>query len=359
MSTLLVMAGGTGGHVFPALAVARLLRARGVEIVWLGTRQGLEARLVPEDGFDIEWISIRGLRGTGFWGWVRTPFLLTWAVLQTLSVVLRRRPAAMLGMGGFATGPGGLVAWLLRRPLLIHEANALAGLTNRVLARLADRVMTGFPGTFSSTRKVEWVGNPVRGDIVALAPPRDRLLHRTSGELRLLVIGGSQGALALNQRVPEGIAMLPDAERPQVWHQVGRGNAETVARIYQRRQIDCQVSEFIDDMAAAYAWADIVVCRAGAMTVAEICVAGVVALFVPYPHAAGDHQTANADFLASRDAAYRIAESELSPERLAEFIRCRGRDREGLRKMAERARSLAKRDATERAAEICMEYLHA
>lgn len=359
MSTLLVMAGGTGGHVFPALAVARVLHARGVEIVWLGTRQGLEARVVPDTGFDIEWVSIRGLRGTGLWGWLRTPFLLLWALLQTVAVVLRRRPAAMLGMGGFVAAPAGMVAWLLRRPLLIHEANALAGLTNKVLARMADRVMTGFPDTFPPSRRAVWVGNPVRPDITALAPPRDRLAHRITGGLRLLVIGGSQGARALNERVPEAIAALSDAERPQIWHQAGHGNGDSVRRAYESRSITCQVSDFIDDMASAYAWADLVIARAGAMTVAEVCAAGVAALFVPYPHAAGDHQTANAQFLASRNAAFSIAEQDVTVARLAEFIQQCGRDRERLSEIAERARALAKDDATERVAEICMEYLHA
>ncbi len=358
MSTLLIMAGGTGGHVFPALAVADQLRQRGVEVVWLGTRQGLEARAVPAAGYDVEWVTIRGLRGKGVFALVAAPFLLVAAMLQTVSVLLRRRPAALLGMGGFVAGPGGLVAWLLRRPLLIHEANALAGFTNRVLARLAARVMTGFPGTFEQIPRAEWVGNPVRPEIAALPAPAQRLCER-AGRLHVLVVGGSQGARAFNQRLPQALAEIDSQCLPELWHQAGRGNAAEVEQAYRAAGIDARVTEFIDDMAAAYAWADLVICRAGAMTVAEVAAAGVAALFVPFPHAVGDHQTVNARYLVERDAGLLIAQDALSSERICAIVTSLTRDRSRLLAMARHARELARPDAARRVADICMEYLRA
>lgn len=358
MSTLLIMAGGTGGHVFPALAVAHVLRDRGVEVVWLGTHGGIEARAVPAAGFDVEWVTIRGLRGKGIWGAVRTPVLVAVAMLQTVAVVMRRRPHAMLGMGGFVAGPGGFVAWILRRPLLIHEANAIAGLTNRLLAHFARRVMIGFEGTFAASRKVEWVGNPVRRDIAAIAEPARRLAGRTQ-PLRVLVIGGSQGARVFNETLPQAVNAIGSASGPDVWHQSGRGNAPAVQAAYREAGIAARVTEFIDDMAAAYAWADLVVCRAGAMTVAEVSVAGVAALFVPYPHAVGDHQTANARYLVERDAALMLNETELTPARLGAVFEELSVDRQRIETLAQRARALGRPDATVRVADICMEALSA
>lgn len=350
MSTLLIMAGGTGGHVYPALSVAEELQRRGVDIVWLGTRQGLEARAVPAAGFDIEWITIRGLRRTGLLGTIRTPFLLLLAMCQTLGVVLRRRPAAVLGMGGFVSGPGALTAWLLRIPVLIHEANAVAGFTNRWLARIAQRVMTGFP--IELGRRPEYVGNPVRGDILAVPAPEDRLAGR-DGRLRVLVVGGSQGARALNARLPELLAGQPVAIR----HQAGRDNGPAVRQAYEGRDVDVQVLEFIDDMAEAYTWADIVICRAGAMTVAEICASGSAAVFVPLPTAVGDHQTFNARLLSDRGAAWLWPENALSPRLVSEFFK--GLDRDAIRERAARARDLAVVDSTQRVSDACMEVLHA
>lgn len=356
MSTLLIMAGGTGGHVFPALTVAENLRSRGVDIVWLGTKSGIEARSVPAAGFDIEWISIRGLRGKGLWGMLRMPFLLLTAILQTTGVILRRRPAALLGMGGFVAGPGGIVAWLLRRPLLIHEANAIAGLTNRVLARLGSRVMSGFPDTFPKGIKAEYVGNPVRREIAQLPEPTSRLASR-NGELRLLVVGGSQGAKVFNELLPAVVKGLEPT--PEVWHQAGAGNAESVNAAYQQLGLSVRVDDFIDDMAQAYGWADVVVCRAGAMTVAEVSAAGVATIFIPFPHAVGDHQAANAWYLAKQDAAIVILQQDLTAESLIETMRrlCRGRTE--IVNMARRARLLARPDATVRVADICMEVLRA
>lgn len=356
MSTLLIMAGGTGGHVFPALTVAENLRSRGVNIVWLGTKSGIEARSVPAAGFDIEWISIRGLRGKGLWGLLRMPFLLLTAMLQTTGVILRRRPAALLGMGGFVAGPGGLVAWLLRRPLLIHEANAIAGLTNRVLARLGSRVMSGFPDVFPKGVGADYVGNPVRREIAQLPDPTSRF-ESHHGQLRLLVVGGSQGAKVFNELLPEVVAGLQPV--PGVWHQAGAGNAKSVHAAYQRLGLAVRVDEFIEDMAQAYGWADVVVCRAGAMSVAEVSAAGVATIFVPFPHAVSDHQTVNARYLANKDAAILIPQQDLTAERLIETMRRLDRERTEIVDMAGRARLLAKPDAAVRVADICMEVLRA
>jgi UDP-N-acetylglucosamine--N-acetylmuramyl-(pentapeptide) pyrophosphoryl-undecaprenol N-acetylglucosamine transferase len=358
VSTLLVMAGGTGGHVFPALAVAENLRDRGVEVVWLGTRSGLEARTVPAAGFDIEWINIRGARGKGVLGWLRMPFLLMTAVAQAIAVVKRRRPGALLGMGGFVSGPGGIAAWLLRRPLLIHEANALAGLTNQLLARIATRVMTGFPGTFGKSVRPEHVGNPVRPEITALPAPRERLQQR-SGPLRVLVVGGSQGARELNLQLPQIFETLSAQGCDlDVRHQTGAAQRDEVEEQYRDLGVQARVDSFIEDMANAYEWADLVLCRAGAMTVAEVSAAGVTAVFVPFPYAVGDHQTANANYLAGRDAARLVPEQELGARLPAIISECRAH-REQLILIAENARSLAKPDATRSVADICMESLGA
>lgn len=352
MTTLLIMAGGTGGHVFPALSVADEMKRRGVEVVWLGTRHGLEARVVPKAGFDIEWITIRGLRGTGLAGVLRTPFLLMLAMYQTLRVVLRRRPAAVLGMGGFVSGPGALTAWLLRIPLLIHEANAIAGFTNRWLARVAQRVMTGFPIKLGS--KSVHVGNPVRAEILAAPDPATRLADR-DGSLRVLIVGGSQGARALNTRMPGLLSRLPVPV--EVRHQAGRNNADAVSWAYEAAGTRAEVMEFIDDMARAYAWADLVICRAGAMTVAEICASGSAAVFVPFPAAVGDHQTFNARLLCDRQAAWMWPESELTPETVHAFFA--SVSREQLLERASRARELAVPDSTRRVGDQCIEVLYA
>lgn len=358
MSTLIVMAGGTGGHVFPALAIAEYLREQGVRVVWLGTREGLESRAVPAAGFEIEWLTIKGMRGKGLKGWLRTPFLLIAASLQTVVVFLRRRPGAVLGMGGFVAGPGGFVAWFLRLPLLIHEANAVAGWTNRLLARVAYRVMTGFPGTFSRHKRVHYVGNPVRRDIAAVAEPGERLVDR-SGALRVFVVGGSQGTRTFNELVPRAVAGMPEALRPELWHQCGCGNHATTAAAYMDLGIKAQVKEFVEDMATAYSWADVVLARAGAMTVAELSVAGVAAVLVPYPYAVNDHQTANASYLADRGAAILIPESELTVERLRTTFAGLQQDRARACDMAAKSRDLGKPTATIDAGRICLEALGA
>ena len=351
---ILVMAGGTGGHVYPALAVAHALQAQSQDVVWLGTQRGLEARVVPAAGIDIEWISVKGLRRKGVVALLIAPFQLAWALLQSLGVILRRRPSAVLGMGGFVSGPGGFAAWLTRRPLVIHEQNAAAGLTNRLLARLARVVLQAFPGSFNSRVRAETVGNPVREDIAAVAAPAARFAGR-EGRLRLLVVGGSQGALALNKTVPAALALLAEDQRPLVRHQCGSATLEAARSAYDRHGIDVDLVPFIENMADAYAWADLVVCRAGALTVAELCAVGLPALFVPYPAAVDDHQTANARPMADAGAAVIIDQSMLSAEVLAGQLREWLGSRRELLARAEAAHELDRPNALARITELCLQ----
>ena len=351
---ILVMAGGTGGHVYPALAVARALQKESQEVVWLGTSRGLESRVVPAAGIDIEWISVKGLRRKGVLAVFIAPFQMVWALMQALAVIFRRRPAAVLGMGGFVSGPGGVAAWLTRRPLVIHEQNAVAGLTNRLLARLARVVLQAFPGSFNSRADVETVGNPVREDIAAVPEPGARYPGR-EGPLRLLVLGGSQGALSLNKTVPAALALLPASTRPLVRHQCGERTIDTARDAYDGSGVDVELVPFIEDMAAAYAWADLVVCRAGALTVAELCAVGLPALFIPYPSAVDDHQTANARPMADADAAAIMQERDLTDQALAELLGNWLCDRSVLQSRAARARALSRPDSLHRITSICLE----
>ncbi len=351
---ILVMAGGTGGHVYPALAVARALQAHSREIVWLGTRRGLEARIVPAAGIDMEWISVKGLRRKGLLALILAPLQLGWALIQSLAVILRRRPAAVLGMGGFASGPGGVAAWLTRRPLLIHEQNAAAGMTNRLLARLARVVLQAFPGSFNPKITALTVGNPVREEIAAVASPSIRYGDRT-GPMRLLVLGGSLGALALNETVPAALALIDAEVRPAVRHQCGERTLTTARAAYDESGVEVELLPFIDDMAEAYAWADLVVCRAGALTVAELCAAGVPAIFVPYPSAVDDHQTANARPMSEAGAALTIQQSDLTASNLAATLREWLQSRAILMQRAEKARSLSRPDALNRITALCLE----
>ena len=351
---ILVMAGGTGGHVYPALAVARALQAHSREVVWLGTHRGLESRIIPEAGIDMEWISVKGLRRKGVLALIIAPLQLGWALLQSLAVIFRRRPAAVLGMGGFASGPGGVAAWLTRRPLVIHEQNAAAGMTNRLLARLARVVLQAFPGSFNSSVSAETVGNPVREDIAAIAVPADRYSRR-QGPLRLLVLGGSQGALTLNRTVPAALALLDTGLRPEVRHQCGERTLHTAQEAYAEHDLTVELLPFIEDMAEVYAWADLVVCRAGALTVAELCAAGVPAIFIPYPSAVDDHQTANARPMVEAGAAAMVQESDLTPESLADLLREWLQSRALLTKSAKTARSLACPNSLSRITEICLQ----
>lgn len=352
--TVLIMAGGTGGHVFPALAAARVLRERGYEPVWLGTRLGLEAKLVPPQQIAVEWITVSGLRGKGVTAWLAAPFKLSLAIWQSLQVMRRRNPVVVLGAGGFVSGPGGIAAWLTRRPVVIHEQNAVAGLTNRLLARIAKRVLEAFPSSFPGSIRAERVGNPVRREITSLAPPEQRFATRT-GPLRVLVIGGSQGAAKLNAAVPAALAMIDAPSRPQVLHQAGERHIASARESYQKHGVNAEVRPFIDDMAAAYGWADLVICRSGALTVSELAAAGVPALFVPFAAAVDDHQTRNAKFLVDAHAGLLIAERELTPLRLANELQALlagGRPR--LLEMASKARALAIIDADVRLADACI-----
>lgn len=350
--SVVIMAGGTGGHVFPALAVAERLRGQGVSVVWMGTRRGLEAQLVPAAGIPVEWVAISGLRGKGALSWLLAPFKLALALFQSAGILLRRRPVAVLGMGGFVAGPGGLAAWLLRRPLLIHEQNAVAGMTNRLLARLARCVMEAFPGSLGPEAIL--TGNPVRPEIAALPAPEQRLAGR-SDRLRLLVLGGSLGAQALNETVPAALAQIEPARRPEVWHQAGARNIDAARRSYAEAGVAARVMPFIDNMAEAYAWADLVLCRAGALTVAELAAAGVGSILVPFPHAVDDHQTRNAEYLVREGAALLIPQRQLDAVRLRDLLLELGQDRGRLLGMATAARRVARPDAAERVASLCLD----
>ncbi len=348
---VLIMAGGTGGHVYPGLAVARELLERGVEVVWMGTRAGIEARVVPAAGIPVEWVPVAGVRGKGWRRRLAAPFMVARAVWHALGVMRRLRPRAVLGMGGFVAGPGGVAAWLARRPLCIHEQNAVAGLTNRLLARIARRVACAFPAAFPG-RRVVVTGNPVREEIAALPAPAERWAGRR-GPLRLLVLGGSLGARALNLTVPAALGRLPAGGRPLVRHQTGRGKLEETRAAYAEAGVEGELEEFLEEMAEAYGWADLVVCRAGALTISELAAAGVGALLVPYPHAVDDHQTRNGAWLVEAGAARMIDQRELDAERLAaEFAAL---DRPALLAMAEAARAVARPNAAAELAEICLE----
>jgi UDP-N-acetylglucosamine--N-acetylmuramyl-(pentapeptide) pyrophosphoryl-undecaprenol N-acetylglucosamine transferase len=358
-ATVLVMAGGTGGHVFPALAVAERLRAGGVEVAWLGSRAGMEARIASAHGFAFHGVAISGLRGRGVASWLAAPWRIGRAVAEARRVLRAVRPSVVLGMGGYAAGPGGIAAWLTRTPLVIHEQNAIPGLTNRLLSRLAGRVLEGFPGSFPRRARALYTGNPVRPEIAALAPPPSRAADAGAGAMRLLVLGGSQGARALNEVVPATLAVLGPRLRLEVRHQAGERNVEATTLCYRCHGLAVTPLAFIDDMAASYAWADLVLCRAGAMTVCELATAGVASVLVPFPFAVDDHQAANARFLSDAGAAVLLPEPELAPDRLSALLLELSAARERLRAMAVAARRLAVLDADRRVARVCLEVAHA
>lgn len=348
--TLLVMAGGTGGHVFPGLAVADRLKAQGWTIHWLGTADRMEAELVPAHGYPISFIDIQGVRGNGIKRLLVAPYRIVKSILQARQVLKEIKPDVVLGMGGFASGPGGVAAWLSGIPLLLHEQNAAAGMTNKLLARLAKRVLMAFPGAFAPSNRTAVVGNPVRPEVVALPEPASRI-NTQPAPLHLLIIGGSLGARVLNEQVPAAVAA---AGVPiEVRHQTGKGNREAVANAYAALGQDAEVSDFIKEMADAYAWADLVVCRAGALTVSEVAAAGVAAIFVPLPHAVDDHQTRNALTLVDGGAAEFLPQAELSPTTLAARLSWLAGRREILLNMAKAARRVAIIDAAERVADEC------
>jgi UDP-N-acetylglucosamine--N-acetylmuramyl-(pentapeptide) pyrophosphoryl-undecaprenol N-acetylglucosamine transferase len=352
-ATVMITTGGTGGHVFPGLAVATELKGRGAHVFWLGTNDGMESRLVPKNGVDFEGLDFHGVRGKGLKRLLFGPYAILLACLQARRVLARRKPNVVVGFGGFASFPGALMAVAQNRPLVIHNLDARPGLANRVLRLGADRVLTGFSGTFGATAggNPEWVGNPLRSEIAAVPPPDERFKDR-SGPLSLLVVGGSLGAVALNERVPKALALLSRESRPRVVHQAGEQHIDMLRAAYAGAGVEAECLPFIDDMARRYADADVVVCRSGATTVAELAAVGVASVLVPFPFAADDHQTDNARQLAERGAAEMIAQRDFTPERLAQWLA--GASREKLRAMSNAARTMRKVGATERVADVCL-----
>jgi UDP-N-acetylglucosamine--N-acetylmuramyl-(pentapeptide) pyrophosphoryl-undecaprenol N-acetylglucosamine transferase len=346
LKTILIMAGGTGGHIFPGLAVAEQMRAAGWEVVWMGARGGMEERLVPKHGYRAAWIRAKAARGKGLVQKLLLPANLLYSFWESARHIRSLRPNVVLGLGGYVAFPGGMMASLLNRPLALHEQNAIPGLANRVLAQVSDKVMAGFP---EALKGAEWTGNPVRAEIAAIPLPETRFAGRT-GPLRLLVVGGSLGAQALNEALPKAIALLQ--EKPRVVHQAGERHLDSLKKNYADARVEGELVAFIDDMARRYAEADLVICRAGAVTVAELSAGGMASILVPFPHAVDDHQTANGKFLADHGAALLIQQRDLSPQRLADVIR--SMDRTKLLEMAKKARALGKPHAARMVAERCM-----
>src|SRR5512139_4192553 len=346
---ILIMAGGTGGHIYPGLAVADALRAQGWNVVWLGAPNSMEAELVPKHGYEVAWVNFSGLRGKGLLRKLMLPLNLLRALWQSAVAMFRYRPDVVLGMGGYITFPGGLMAFLLRKPLVIHEQNSVAGLSNRALASLSMRVLSGFPDVL---KKAEWCGNPVRDSIAALPDPAQRYGTRR-GKLNVLVVGGSLGAQAINNCVPQALALLPAESACLVIHQTGKQHFDAVQQAYNEAGVTGEVKPFLDNMAQYYGWADVVICRAGALTVAELAAAGVASILVPFPFAVDDHQTGNARFLSERGAAVLLPQPELNPQHLAQLLQ--EMTREGALKMAQAARTLAQPQAAQRVANICKE----
>lgn len=345
LKRIVIMAGGTGGHVFPALAVAESLAEKGWQVSWLGTEKGLESRVVPEHGIEIDWLSVAGVRGKGLAAKITAVSMLFKACLQAAQILRRRKPDVVLGMGGFVSGPGGLMAKCLRIPLIIHEQNRVPGTTNRLLAVMADRVLEAFPGSFKNSVHAQCTGNPLRKPFVNMPEANSR---HDGQSLKILVIGGSQGAQILNEQVPAAVA---DLENVEIKHQTGAAMLEQVSKHYQSLAVKAEVNAFIDDMAAAYQWADIVICRAGAMTVSEVAAAGLPAIFIPLPSAIDDHQTANARYLTDRHAGLLLRQKDLNSERLAGHIT---RLSWQLDDVGKAAKQCARLDATDAVAEICI-----
>jgi UDP-N-acetylglucosamine--N-acetylmuramyl-(pentapeptide) pyrophosphoryl-undecaprenol N-acetylglucosamine transferase len=346
--TLLIMAGGTGGHIFPALAVARLMRDNGWRVLWMGNPDSMEDRLVPPQGFEMVHVRFDALRGKGVLRKLLLPFNLFRGFYRAFVALRRVRPNVALGMGGYVSFPGGVMAWLLGIPLVIHEQNSIPGLANRVLSVIAKRVLTGFP---EALKKGLWVGNPVREDIVRVPSPEERMAKR-DGPLNLLVIGGSLGAQALNETIPKGLALMAEAQRPHVVHQSGDKHLEALQKNYADAKVEAHCVSFIEDMAGAYAWADLAICRAGALSIAELAAAGLSAILVPFPHAVDDHQTNNAYFLTLAGGGFLLPQAELTPESVARIGKY---SRNQLLEMAKKARALARPRATEEVAQVCKE----
>ena len=346
--TLLIMAGGTGGHIMPGLAVAEHLKAQGWKIAWMGHPDGMEAKLTAGRGYEMAWVHFSALRGKGLLRKLMLPFNLLRGFAGAWKQLKRIKPDVVLGMGGYISFPGGMMASLQGIPLVLHEQNSVAGLANMVLAKIADRILTGFPEVL---QQGQWVGNPVRAEIAVLPAPTLRYAQH-SGPLRVLVVGGSLGAQALNSAMPKALALIPEGERPVVVHQAGEKHLPMLKSFYISAGVNADCVAFINDMAGAYDWADLVICRAGALTVAELAAAGVASLLVPFPHAVDDHQTSNARFLSNAGAAILLPQEQLTPARLAEI---KSLSRQQLTQMAEKARELARPEATAMVARICQE----
>ena len=351
---VLIMAGGTGGHVYPALSVADKLLGDNIVVEWLGTRRGIENDLIPKRNLPLHLVNISGLRGKGLLRWLLMPWQLVAAVVQAAVLIKRIKPDVVLGLGGFASGPGGLAAWLMNKPLVIHEQNAVAGTTNRWLNRLSTKSLQAFP---NSLRGANTVGNPVREDIVRILPPAERFTGERQ-KSRLLILGGSLGALKLNQLLPESLAIIDQAQRPDIWHQTGNAHYQYTLNLYQRLRLEARVEPFITAMHEAYAWADLVVCRAGALTVAEVSAAGVAAIFVPFPFAIDDHQSKNAQVLVECSGAIAIAERDLSAQTFADLLTAMLADKQKLLSMANNARKVSVSNAAETVAKTCMELIN-
>lgn len=352
VKSVVVMAGGTGGHVFPALAVAESLRDRGVRIHWLGTRAGIEAELVPARQFDITYLDVSGVRGQGIARLLLAPFKIARSVIAAMRVLKAVNADCVIGLGGYVTGPGGVAARLLGKPLLIHEQNAVAGFTNRQLSRMATCVLEAFPGAFPASEKVVCVGNPVRAEIAALPEPEQRFAGR-GGSLRVLVMGGSQGAVALNELVPAALAILASQIDLDIRHQAGKKNTEKATARYQEVGVKAEILPFINDMAGIYGWADLVICRSGALTVSELAAAGVGSVLIPYPFAVDDHQTANARYLSDAGAALLFGQQELTAEKLADALKPL-MSRQALLEMAVKARAKAQPESTDTVVAACL-----
>lgn len=356
--TVMIMAGGTGGHVFPALAVADVFRNNGAHVEWLGTPRGIENTLVPDAKIELHHIKVEGVRGRGVFGLLKAPFLILFAISQAIKILKKVNPDVVIGFGGFASGPGGIAAKILNKPLVIHEQNAIAGTTNRMLSSVAQKVLSAFNGAFSSLKiDAQVVGNPVREAISNLPNPIDRYEERNAnGEaIHLLVLGGSLGAKAINELVPSALAKIAAENRPEIRHQSGKNHVEVTRDFYSQHQVNATVDAFISDMAAAYAWADIVICRAGALTVSELAAAGVASLLIPLPNAIDDHQTHNASILVKAGAGIAVPQRELTAESLASLLSTELHERANLKIMATKARSLALPQAAETVATICVE----
>ncbi|HTM64013.1 MAG TPA: undecaprenyldiphospho-muramoylpentapeptide beta-N-acetylglucosaminyltransferase [Gammaproteobacteria bacterium] len=354
LKRVLIMAGGTGGHVFPGLAAAHFFRGRGVDVHWLGTSQGLEAKVIPAEKIPLHFITISGLRGKGIKALLTAPLRIIQAVLEARKIIAELKPDVVIGMGGFASGPGGVASWLAGCPLVIHEQNAKAGLTNKILANFAKRVLQGFPGAFKQSQKVITIGNPVRFEIENIPAPETRLAADRK-PFRLLVLGGSLGAKALNELVPRTLAKLSSDIRPEVWHQTGEKHFEDTKSLYESTGIRANLVPFVKDMAEVYSWADMVLCRAGALTVAELCAAGLGAVFVPFPHAVDDHQTANADFMVKQNAALCVQQKDLTEDRLADIVEQFALSPFKRIEMAQAAFRLRQIHVTEKIYDICEE----